>query len=65
MKEPLKTYFPPDDINSRKNPLYVKLFDSFDRADGKMTDSEKKVCFYHILSVCVSLSLSEMLAIEV
>eukprot|EP00111_Clytia_hemisphaerica_P006426 TCONS_00018673-protein len=42
VKEPLKSFFPPDDANTRKNPLYTKLFDSLDRADGKMTESEKK-----------------------
>jgi len=42
VKEPLKSYFPPDDANTRKNPLYTKLFDSLDRADGKMTESERK-----------------------
>jgi len=45
VKEPLKSYFPVDDANTRKNPLYVKLFDSLDRADGRMTDSEKKVSY--------------------
>lgn len=42
VKEPLKSYLPPDDTTSRKNPLYVKLFDSLDRADGKMTEAERK-----------------------
>lgn len=43
MKTPLKSHFPPDEPATRKNPLYVKLFDGFDRADGKLTESERKV----------------------
>ena len=38
----VKKYFPPDDATSRKNPLYVKLFDGFDKADGKLTAAERK-----------------------
>lgn len=43
VKTPLKSHFPPDEPATRKNPLYVKLFDGFDRADGKLTESERKL----------------------
>lgn len=43
MKDPLKKYFPADEPAARKNPLYVKLFDGLDRADGKLTEAERKV----------------------
>lgn len=42
IKEPVKKYFPSDDATSRKNPMYVKLFDAFDKADGKLTQAERK-----------------------
>ena len=42
-KDPLKKYFPADEPATRKNPLYVKLFDGLDRVDGKPTEAERKV----------------------
>ena len=40
---PVRTYFPPDDATSRKNLLYCRIYDGLDMADGKPTQTEKKV----------------------
>ena len=40
---PVRTYLPPDEPATRKNPLYGKIFDGFDKLDGKPTKAERKV----------------------
>ena len=35
-----------DDPKTMKNPLYCKIFDGMDRADGKPTKAERKVLFF-------------------
>uniref|UniRef100_H2Z821 Centrosomal protein of 104 kDa n=1 Tax=Ciona savignyi TaxID=51511 RepID=H2Z821_CIOSA len=38
----VKSYLPPDDNSTRKNPLYRNIFDGFDRISGRLTQSERK-----------------------
>ena len=41
---PVKGYLPPDIEKTRKNVLYKKLFETFDRIDGKPSKDDIKVC---------------------
>ena len=47
--EPVKNYLPPDDDKTRKNVLYKKIFEAFDRIDGKPTKDDLKVRFTYIM----------------
>ena len=43
VKDTVRDYIPPDEPGTRKNPLYRKLFDGFDKIDGKPTEAERRV----------------------
>ena len=49
--EPVKNYLPPDDDKTRKNVLYKKIFEAFDRIDGKPTKDDLKVRFTYVIFV--------------
>eukprot|EP00794_Sanderia_malayensis_P015316 gene15316-16893_t len=40
---PLRSHLPDDTAATRKNPLYGRIFDGFDKIDGKPTRAEKKL----------------------
>lgn len=52
---PVKSYLPPDDDMTRKNVLYKKLFEAFDRIDGKPSKEELKVFIIVFFFVCLFL----------